>query len=217
MTRSKLIERIKASDHPDMLKAQIIAAVICNWPEGKNMPPITLDEIINFAAKVTGITSEDIKSKKRDSEYTRGRMLYCYYAYKNYPALYNLTKIGRAVNRDHTTVIHAVKTFESLLSIEDEIAVSDLDNIDDAVRTGSLNVFLPEPVAKAKKGPSTYALVYDRTDNIYFRTTRDAFLYLGLNNQGWEPLRGAGRGFRFVPAKVNREQYKEINIWQPQK
>lgn len=74
------------------------------------------------------ITKEVLASKTRKREITLFRHLFCYFMSKR--SHHSLSAIGSFIgNRDHTTVIHSVRTVEDLLSIHDPIITEIRDNI----------------------------------------------------------------------------------------
>lgn len=216
MNRSLLIERIKAASYPEMLKAQIISAVICHWPEGRQMPEISLGGILELSARIAGVPVAKLKGRNRKRIYVRARMLFCYYAHKNYQASYSLTAIGKVINKDHTTVLHATRVIDRLLSIEDPIAVSDVDNLDSLIRGGDIKQYAPQEIVKPE--PGVYKLIYDRTRNIYFRTIKEAGMYLGIPScESWRNLTLGDRANRYIRTNISRKRYKEIEVWSPGK
>lgn len=69
------------------------------------------DEILQIIAQECAIDVEDIASKTRKTEVVNGRFIFCG-VMKEYFG-YSLKKIGEFVgNRDHTTIIHSIKTYK---------------------------------------------------------------------------------------------------------
>lgn len=62
----------------------------------------------------------DLKAKNRRAEISTRRQGVFYKMYLDYP---NYTEIGRQANRSHATVLHGIRNFENLLSINDKLAV----------------------------------------------------------------------------------------------
>jgi len=89
------------------------------------VPLETLAEEAHSAMVIYDPTLQHIKSLK---EKTRKRdviqWVHCFYHIAWHQG-YSKTAIGRAVNRDHATVIHGIKTVDSYLSISD-LMVSDI-------------------------------------------------------------------------------------------
>ena len=69
---------------------------------------VTPDYIIEVVAEHYGITVDDMKSQRRNSEYVLPRQVYMYVASKLTQE--SLQNIGKYINKkDHTTVIHGIK------------------------------------------------------------------------------------------------------------
>ena len=66
-----------------------------------------LDSILKFVSFKFNVSSEDIKSKSRKMEFVHPRQIFCYMARKLTDKSY--TDIGYFINRDHATVMHAIK------------------------------------------------------------------------------------------------------------
>ena len=83
-------------------------------------------EIQQATADYYGLRLSDLKSNRRERKIARPRQLAMYLA-KTLTAL-SLPDIGSQFGRDHTTIIHAVRTIENLLSRDSQL-VKDKDNI----------------------------------------------------------------------------------------
>lgn len=59
----------------------------------------------------------DIRNKSREKELVYGRAFYCWYVKYYYKI--SLQGIGDTINRNHATVIHAIKTHEDLTQTEE--------------------------------------------------------------------------------------------------
>ena len=73
---------------------------------------VTIEEIQRKVAEHYNIRVTEMTSKRRERNIARPRQIAMYLA-KNLTTK-SLPDIGRAFDRDHTTVIHAVKTIEDL-------------------------------------------------------------------------------------------------------
>lgn len=73
----------------------------------------TIREIIEASAEVFGCPVEHILSNRRDRIITRPRQVAAYLA-RSLTA-HSTTGIGRAMNRDHATVLHATNQVENLM------------------------------------------------------------------------------------------------------
>lgn len=78
---------------------------------------IQIEEIIKIASVETGISVDRILSRDRTKEYVFARRVYIYLARTQG---YSFPAIGKAINKDHTTAIHAyaiAKNDENVLAI----------------------------------------------------------------------------------------------------
>lgn len=81
----------------------------------------SLDDIMKSVSNETGISEHLIKSRRRKSEITFARHLFCYLS-KRFTAD-SLKSIGNYVGgRDHTTAIHANSSLQDLIDTEPETA-----------------------------------------------------------------------------------------------
>ena len=81
---------------------------------------ITVDKIQNVVSNYFNISLNDMLSQRRSRPLARPRQLAMYLAKKM--TTRSLPEIGRRfANRDHTTVIHAVKTITRLSEQDDEM------------------------------------------------------------------------------------------------
>ena len=85
-----------------------------------NSKVVSIDKIQTATSNFFSITLDDMMSPRRSRPLARPRQIAMYLAKKLTPR--SLPEIGRKfANRDHTTVIHAVKTVEKLLENNDEL------------------------------------------------------------------------------------------------
>ena len=81
---------------------------------------ITVDKIQNVVSNYFNISLQDMLSQRRSRPLARPRQIAMYLAKKM--TTRSLPEIGRRfANRDHTTVIHAVKTINRLSDQDDEM------------------------------------------------------------------------------------------------
>ncbi len=81
---------------------------------------ISIDKIQTVTSNFFSISLADMLSPRRSRPLARPRQIAMYLAKRLTPR--SLPEIGRKfANRDHTTVIHAVKTIEKLMQNNDEI------------------------------------------------------------------------------------------------
>ena len=80
----------------------------------KARKPRTVQQIIRLVSRYTGIAVPHITGRMRRKEFARVRFLVCWLAYR-YCENVSLPKIGRVMgNRDHTTILHAVRSYEKM-------------------------------------------------------------------------------------------------------
>ena len=89
---------------------------------------LTIDYILNFVANYFGITPELIKSKTRISEIVLARHIVMYLSKKLTDS--NLKTIGYQLgNKDHSTVIHAMKKVDELMEVDKKVKI-DVENLE---------------------------------------------------------------------------------------
>jgi len=96
----------------------------------KNSKIITIEKIQNVTSNFYSLNLQEMLSQRRSRPLARPRQIAMYLAKKL--TTRSLPEIGRKfANRDHTTVIHAVKTIEKLCQINDELKknVEDIKSI----------------------------------------------------------------------------------------
>ena len=82
-------------------------------PIGKEKEDVKLTMILEAVSSITEIIPHDILAQNRQRAISTARHLFCYVAYKHYG--YCLTAIGRFLNKDHSTVIHSINTYQNYL------------------------------------------------------------------------------------------------------
>ena len=83
---------------------------------------LQLGDIMNALCMFYDVESKYIFGKKRDRRYTRPRQMLCYIAKNHIPDI-TLKEIGRFVGgRDHSTVIHSVRSVENEMSYNQKFA-----------------------------------------------------------------------------------------------
>jgi chromosomal replication initiator protein len=73
---------------------------------------LTGEAILDYTVEVFGLSKEDLKSRTRKQPIVRARHAFCFALRKLTDT--PLTAIGAMVDRDHTTVMHSIKTAEIL-------------------------------------------------------------------------------------------------------
>ena len=91
------------------LRAMIIQPV--------TIPKFDLDmgDVIILVSRVTNVFPEDIISHKRHREIVTARALFAYICRNHLQKAYK--RIGRFINRDHSTIIHLVSNYEDYLKM----------------------------------------------------------------------------------------------------
>lgn len=89
---------------------------------------ISPNEIISDVCAALGITLKDLQSKRKTSELVTARF---YIANKLREAQFALSVIGKLLNRDHTSVMHAVRTYQNRISAKDSLTINTINIIKD--------------------------------------------------------------------------------------
>lgn len=76
---------------------------------------LEMNELLTIVSKVTNITKREILGDSRKREIIQARGLFCYMAVKNLKKM-KITA-GRFLNRDHTTIINAVKKYDGYIEM----------------------------------------------------------------------------------------------------
>jgi chromosomal replication initiation ATPase DnaA len=82
-------------------------------PIGKEKEDVKLTMILEAVCSTTEIIPHDILAQNRQRTISIARHLFCYIAYKHYG--YCLTAIGRFLNKNHSTIIHSITTYQNYL------------------------------------------------------------------------------------------------------
>ena len=69
--------------------------------------------ILSNVSQCCMVTLDQLRSKKRQREIVEARQIYCKLAKKR--TKYTLEQIGSAINKDHATVLHSVRTCNNLI------------------------------------------------------------------------------------------------------
>lgn len=80
---------------------------------------LTKEYIMEVISKECEVTIQSLSEKTRKQEVVQARHIYCAIA-KKYMKL-SLKNIGQTIGgRDHTTILHAIRTFEERIVIEEQ-------------------------------------------------------------------------------------------------
>lgn len=66
--------------------------------------------------KIFGITKDQIKSRDRHRDIVEARHAFCYVA--RFEFSHSLKRIGKEINRDHTSIIHSTDAFGMLIQTD---------------------------------------------------------------------------------------------------
>jgi chromosomal replication initiation ATPase DnaA len=102
-------EKRKFQEEIERLKYMIINPI-------KKTKQIELHDILKTVCNVTECMPHDILEHSRKRERVLARQLFCYVVMTHYK--YSWVAVGRFLNRDHSTVIHSVKTYTDYLSLK---------------------------------------------------------------------------------------------------
>jgi chromosomal replication initiation ATPase DnaA len=82
-------------------------------PIRKENVDIELTTILEAVCSATEIIPHDILAHNRQRHISIARHLFCYVAYNHYG--YTLMAISRFLNKDHSTIIHSINTYQNFL------------------------------------------------------------------------------------------------------
>ena len=112
---------------PNISETKVILKDLLNLTENK----VTIDNIQTIVCKFFKISKSEMLSPRRSRYLVRPRQTAIYLA--KILTSKSLPEIGRAfANRDHTTVIHSVKTIEKIRKIDNELNIN-IDNLKNKV------------------------------------------------------------------------------------
>jgi hypothetical protein len=96
---------------------------------------IGLDRILQTVCNHLKVEVHRVKSRNRLREYCTARHIYCYLATQSYGG-HTLVNIGKEINRDHASVLHAKRKITNYLEIGDSSTTKVVNYI-----TGQLGYF----------------------------------------------------------------------------
>ena len=118
---------------PSLAETKVILKDLLSIPENK----VTMDVIQTEVCKFFKISKNEMLSSRRSRYLVRPRQTAIYLAKSSTSK--SLPEIGRAfANRDHTTVIHSVKTIERLKKIDSELNTN-IDNLKNQILLNKSN------------------------------------------------------------------------------
>ena len=78
-----------------------------------------LSMLLDRACEVWGVTEAGMKGDCRTRKQTRPRQLFMWFAVEEYG--FSLSDVGRCLHRDHTTILHGVRTIDRLLATDMDV------------------------------------------------------------------------------------------------
>lgn len=93
---------------------------------------LTKENLLSVISFVSGLPENAIRSQNRARGLVLCRHAYYYIARQNMGL--KLAEIGEVFGADHTTVIHGVQKVKDMLSIEDEITLNFINNINSCIK-----------------------------------------------------------------------------------
>ena len=85
--------------------------------------------MIHKFAEITGVTVEELKSRKRTPKIADARAMY--YKLRREKSKWGLKRIGEDVNRKHSTVYVGIERMTGLIEVEDKAAVGMWEKVKD--------------------------------------------------------------------------------------
>ncbi len=82
-------------------------ARLSGWPTADTV----LGDVLRVVADYYNVSAGDLRSKNRQRQYTEPRQIFCYIAKRR--STKSLAQIGALIQRDPTTVMHAVRAVEA--------------------------------------------------------------------------------------------------------
>ena len=80
------------------------------------------DLIFKAIRKEMKVTRDELKSKRRDRKLVEGRQMFCLLARRH--TTESSVEIGKAINRDHATVLYSVASMDSLIKFTKRLAIA---------------------------------------------------------------------------------------------
>ena len=108
-----VVKKLKAQSqlYGEKVTINVAQKTISDILNNDQPPPLTVEKIIHEVARTFGITSDDIRSSKRNSNISNARQI-AIYAVREITDL-SMNLIGEEFgNRDHSTIVYAIKQIE---------------------------------------------------------------------------------------------------------
>ena len=107
-----------------MVGATIVRSVLCDLLRQAQNAPVRgdVDTILKAVCAEFGVSKDDLLSKKREATISQARQITMYLLRED--AGLTVARIGRELERDHSTVLHGCKRIESSIVSTDDSIVS---------------------------------------------------------------------------------------------
>ena len=76
-------------------------------------------QLLNRIERAIGVTFDEICSTTRKANVVTARHTFCWYLRTKHGSIFTLDYIGKLINRDHTSVIHAVRVVDWAIANKD--------------------------------------------------------------------------------------------------
>lgn len=106
----------QASRQIELLTGSTVVALFINQRQDKVVKRC-LDDLALAVCETFGISMSDLVGDSRKGELPFARHLFFWYAYNEFG--FGPSKLGRKLNRDHTTAIHGIGKIQDFLDIKD--------------------------------------------------------------------------------------------------
>lgn len=123
------------------VRIELSGVNIMNYKSSSKNIVSDVSRIATLVTNYTGITMEEISGKLRTSSIVLARMAFCYLARKYVPNI-SLSEIGRQINRDHTTIIHALDKIETYIKERSNKIIYKIEDIEDAL--GNMEILVDQ-------------------------------------------------------------------------
>ena len=196
MTRSKLIERIKAGPYSPLEKALIVGSIISAWPTDPIMP--TMTHALKMCCLAAGAAEGDVRGDSQKRSVVRARHLFFWWTDKKYTRV----DVGAFCNRDHTSVFHGVESIKNLIHIKDPLTMADISMLETLLDMVDVD---GNGNPRTKRIKDVVKIILDKKDRVYYKTANDLYSALGVNPASYKKLQIKHPG-RFYKIGVPRRK-----------
>lgn len=102
------------------------------------------ENILSICSSVLNIKECEITGKSRKAEVVIARHIYCYVS--KYKTNLPLKHIGYVINRDHSSIIHGIKSIDNYLSIRYKEVVKKYNLVIDKIEENNYNSLIVQDV-----------------------------------------------------------------------